>query len=72
MKPVNRDRLFFKGRDAEFAEAKKALEGANIDWRHSSLDRTGYFFAAARTRRGSELLAKICVKMGVDWPDLEP
>ena len=30
MKPVNRDRFYVKVTDADFAEAKKALEAANV------------------------------------------
>ncbi|CAE7836624.1 unnamed protein product [Symbiodinium sp. CCMP2592] len=71
MKPVNRDRLFFKVRDGAFSEARKALEGAKIEWKHSSLEQNFLFFAAARVRPGSEQLAKLCVKMGVDLAETD-
>ena len=63
---VNRDRQFEIVRDGEFAEAKKVLSTADMTWRHSALRQNFLFFIAARRRRGSELLAKQCVAMGVD------
>ena len=63
---VNRDRQFETVRDGEFAEAKKVLSTADMTWRHSALRQNFLFFVAARRRRGSELLAKQCVAMGVD------
>ncbi|OLP79172.1 hypothetical protein AK812_SmicGene40568 [Symbiodinium microadriaticum] len=63
---VNRDRQFEIVRDGEFAEAKKVLSTADMSWRHSALGQNFLFFIAARRRRGSELLAKQCVAMGVD------
>ncbi|CAE7873193.1 ANKRD65 [Symbiodinium microadriaticum] len=63
---VNRDRQFEIVRDGEYAEAKKVLSTADMSWRHSALDQNFLFFIAARRRRGSELLAKQCVAMGVD------
>ena len=63
---VNRDRQFEIVRDGEFAEAKKVLSTADMSWHHSALGQNFLFFIAARRRRGSELLAKQCVAMGVD------
>ena len=63
---VNRDRQFEIVRDGEYAEAKKVLSTADMSWRHSALGQNFLFFIAARRRRGSELLAKQCVAMGVD------
>ena len=71
MKPVNRDQFLFKMRDGELAEAKKVLEGANIGRKRSSLDQNFLFYASARARRGSEHLAKICVRMGVDLGEID-
>ena len=61
-----RDRLFEIVRDGEYAEAKKVLSTADMAWRHTALQQNFLFFAAARRCRGSELLAKQCVAMGVN------
>ena len=66
---VNRDRVFFKVGDGEFSDAKEALVLASIGWL-SGPDQSFLFFAAARTRSGSEHLEKICIKMGADLSEV--
>lgn len=61
-----RDSLFEKVRDGDLAEAKDALAKVNMAWLHSRLNQNMLFFVAARRRRGSVLLAQVCIKQGVD------
>eukprot|EP00439_Symbiodinium_sp_Y106_P063000 s813_g9.t1 len=61
-----RDRLFETVRDGDLAEAKAALAKVNMSELHSSLKQNALFFVAARRRRGCVLLAKLCIREGVD------
>ena len=63
---ANRNRLFEIVRDGSYAEAKKVLSEADMTWQHTALRQNFLFFIAARRRRGSEMLAKQCVGMGVN------
>ena len=68
---ANRDRLFEIVRDGSYAEAKKVLSDADMTWQHSALRQNFLFFIAARRRRGSEMLAKQCVGMGVNLEEVD-
>ena len=68
---VNRDELFHIVRDGEYVDAKKALAKADMAWRHTALQQNFLFFIAARRRRGSELLAKQCIEMGVNLEEVD-
>ncbi|CAE7194118.1 ANKRD65 [Symbiodinium sp. CCMP2592] len=68
---AERNRLFEIVRDGSYAEAKKVLSEADMSWKHSALRQNFLFFIAARRRRGSEMLAKQCVAMGVDLEDID-
>ncbi|CAE7705208.1 ANKRD65 [Symbiodinium sp. CCMP2592] len=68
---VNRDELFHIVRDGEYVDAKKVLSQADMSWRHTALRQNFLFFIAARRRRGSELLAKQCVAMGVNLEEVD-
>ena len=67
----NRNRLFEIVRDGSYAEAKKVLSEAHMTWRHTALRQNFLFFIAARRRRGSEMLAKQCVGMGVNLEEVD-
>ena len=67
----NRNRLFEIVRDGSYAEAKKVLSEADMTWRHTALRQNFLFFIAARRRRGSEVLAKQCVGMGVNLEEVD-
>ena len=68
---ASRDRLFEIVRDGSYAEAKKVLSEAHMTWRHTALRQNFLFFIAARRRRGSEMLAKQCVGMGVNLEEVD-
>ena len=64
------DELFITVRDGELAEAREALEKADMSWLHSAFRQNMLFFVAAR-RRGCELLAKDCIRKGVDLAQID-
>ena len=57
------DELFITVRDGELAEAREALEKADMSWLHSTF-RQNMLFLWSRRRRGRELLAKDCIRKG--------
>ncbi|CAE7705328.1 unnamed protein product [Symbiodinium sp. CCMP2592] len=66
-----RDWLFETVRDGDLAEAKEALAKVNMSELHSSLKQNALFFVAARRRRGCVLLAKLCIRQGVDLEQVD-
>ncbi|CAE7705251.1 ANKRD65 [Symbiodinium sp. CCMP2592] len=68
---VHRDELFHLVRDGDYVDAKKALAKADMAWRHTALQQNFLFFIAARRRRGSELLARQCIEMGVNLEEVD-
>ena len=58
------DALFFKKRDESLTS--QGQPSRDMSWRYSNLKQNFLFFIVARTRRGSEPLARQCIRMGVD------
>ena len=51
--------------------AQTVLADRKMCWRHSSLNQNFLLFAAALVKRGSEQLAKTCVRMGVGLSEVD-
>ena len=68
---MNQDQLFEAVRDGSFTEATEALSKLDVSWRHSQLRQNALFFIAARQRRGSEILGRRAVRMGVDLAEVD-
>ena len=65
------DQLFETVRDGNLSEAKDALSRVDVTWRHSQLKQSVLFFIAARQRRGSEILGRRAVRMGVALAEVD-